>query len=195
MISAIECPSGGNDAHRLFLKFLIETNRFDLWETQPDRNRERDWTCRARDTTMGANIIDRIVTSHAGFSDGEIHTVVRNFIPGTDHRAMFAFINIDPPAHMVDQRLAFITHDANHMKPRIKYPTKAKKHKFDTFRTAVDRMAQEQNLTKQLVKDLESFINWYKQLTNILHKCASETFGHVIPYRGNTGQPVTSPLI
>jgi hypothetical protein len=45
--SSVECPSGGNDARRQYARFLTETNGFDLWETQPDRNRERDWTCRA----------------------------------------------------------------------------------------------------------------------------------------------------
>jgi hypothetical protein len=56
--STVEHPSGGTDAQCSFTKFLIETNRYDLWETQPDCNRERDWNCCARGTTMGGNIID-----------------------------------------------------------------------------------------------------------------------------------------
>lgn len=32
-------------------------------------------------------------------------------------------------------------------------------------------------------------------MTNIFDRCASEAFGHVKPYRGNAGRPVTSPSI
>jgi hypothetical protein len=39
-ISSVEWPSGGNDARRHYIRFLNETNGFDLWETQPDRIRE-----------------------------------------------------------------------------------------------------------------------------------------------------------
>jgi hypothetical protein len=63
---------------------------------------------------MGGNIIDWMVTSQAGFSDEEIHTAVRDFIPGTDHRAIIAFINIMPPAQLADQRMIFMTHDVTH---------------------------------------------------------------------------------
>src|ERR1700683_1776034 len=108
MISAVERPSGGSDAWQLYLRFLNETNRYDLWEMQPDRNRDRDWTCRVHGVTTGGNIIDRVVASHMGFSDGEIHTAVKDLIPGTDHRAVFAFINIDPPIHLADQHLVFM---------------------------------------------------------------------------------------
>jgi hypothetical protein len=145
-ISSVERPSGGNDARRQFTRFLNESNGFDLWETQPDRNRERDWTCRARGANVGGNIIDRVVVSQAGFSDGEIHTAVRDFIPGTDHRAVIALTNVKPPTHMADQRLIFVTRDVNRPKPRIKYPTKSERHKFDNFRNAVDLKAHQQNL-------------------------------------------------
>jgi hypothetical protein len=35
-ISSVERPSGGNDARRQFVRFLNETNGFELWKTQPD---------------------------------------------------------------------------------------------------------------------------------------------------------------
>jgi hypothetical protein len=82
---------------------------------------------------MGENIIDRVVASHTGFSDGEIHTAVKDFIPGTDHRAVFAFVNIEPPIHLANQCLVFMTYDAAQLKPRIRYPTKTKRHKFENF--------------------------------------------------------------
>ena len=131
--SSVERPSGGNDARRQYTRFLTETNGYDLWRTQPDRNRERDWTCRARGATSGGNIIDRVVASHAGFSDGEIHTATKDFIPGTDHRAVIAFINIDPPLSLTDQRLIFMAREATHLKPCVKCPTKTEKHKFKLF--------------------------------------------------------------
>jgi predicted secreted protein len=170
-------------------------NVFDLWETQPDRNREKDWTCRARGATMGRNIIDRVVVSHAGFSDGEIHTALKDFIPGTDHRAVFAFVNIEPSNCLANQHLVFMTHEATHLKPRIRYLAKTEKHKFNQFRTAVDKMAHEQNLAEQSVIGSESFVTCYKLLTNIFDKCTSDVFSHVKPYRGNTGRPVTSVQI
>jgi hypothetical protein len=43
-----------------------------------------------------------VVASHVGFSDREIHTAIKDFIPGTDHRVVLAFINIDPPMNMAD---------------------------------------------------------------------------------------------
>jgi hypothetical protein len=76
-ISSVEWPSGGNNAWRQYVRFLNEMDSFDIWETQPDHNRDRDWTCRAHGATVGGNIIDRVVTSQARSSDGEIHTVVR----------------------------------------------------------------------------------------------------------------------
>jgi hypothetical protein len=108
---------------------------------------------------MGGNIIDRVVVSHLGFSDGEIHTAVKDFIPRTDHRVVLAFINIEPPICLAHQHLVFMARDATHMKPRIRYLTKADKHKFENFRTAVDRMTHEQNLAGQSVTDSESFID------------------------------------
>jgi hypothetical protein len=38
-------------------------------------------------------------------------------------------------------------------------------------------MAQDQNLTAQPVMDTQSFTTHYKYLTNILNKCANDTFG------------------
>jgi len=79
-----------------------------------------------------------------------------------------------------------------HLKPRIRYPTKAEKHKFEDFRTSVDKMALEQNLAGSSVIDSNLFIMRYKLLTNIFDKCASLVFGHIKPYRGNTNWPITS---
>jgi hypothetical protein len=56
-------------------------------------------------------------------------------------------------------------------------------------------MARDQNLTAQPVIDSQSFTTRYNCLTDILDKCASEVFGHVKPYRGNTDWPMTSALI
>jgi hypothetical protein len=163
----------------------------DLWETQPDHNRDRDWTCRARGATMGGNIIDRVAVSLKGFSDGEIHTALKDFIPGTDHRAVLTLINVEPSARLMDQHVIFMTRDVTRPKPRIRYPTKTEKHRFDDFQAAVDKMAQEQNLAEQLVIDSVSFITRYERLMSIFGKCASMIFGHNKPYRGNSGWSLT----
>jgi hypothetical protein len=76
--------------------------------------------------------------------------------------------------------------DATYLKLHVKYPAKTEKHKFELFRTTVDKMAHDQNLTKQPVVDSHSFVTYYKHLTDILDKCAAEVFGHVKPYQGNT---------
>ena len=71
-VSAFERHSGGRDARRHYLRFLNQSDGQDLWTLNPDRTRDHDWTCRARGATDGGNIIDRIVLSNKGFSDGEI---------------------------------------------------------------------------------------------------------------------------
>jgi hypothetical protein len=194
-ISAVERPSGGADWRRQYARFLLEANGFDMWETKPDCTRERDWTCRAHGATTGGNIIDRVVMSCVGSSDGEIHVAEKDFIPGTDHRAVISFLNVEPPLHLNAQHLVFTTREANHLKPRIKYPTKAEKHKFEDFHIAVDKMANELRLAESPVVDSQSFIDRYEALTTIFDKCVGETFGHIKPYRGNTNRPVTSTSI
>jgi hypothetical protein len=78
-----------------------------------------------------------------GFSDGEIHTALKDFIPGTDHRAVLTLVNVEPPAYLTDQHVIFMTRDVTRPKPCIRYPTKTEKHRFDDFRAVVDKMAQE----------------------------------------------------
>ena len=62
-ISAVEHPSGGTDARRQYSRFLQETNSFDQWGSKLDCTRERDWTCWARGSSSGGNIIDCVTMS------------------------------------------------------------------------------------------------------------------------------------
>jgi hypothetical protein len=39
-VSTIERPSGGIDAQQKYKEFINKTGGLDLWETQPDRNRD-----------------------------------------------------------------------------------------------------------------------------------------------------------
>lgn len=91
------------------------------------------------------------------------------------------------------RHVLFSTHEATCLKPHIKFPTKADKHKFGEYHTAVDELAKEQNPSWHPVEDSQSFITQYDALTKMFDKCAGETFGYVKPYCGNAYQPVTSP--
>jgi hypothetical protein len=72
MVSTLERPTGGQDAKRHYLQFLCQSDGQDLWMLNPDRTRGHDWTCRARGSNTGGNIIDRVVLSNKSFSDAEI---------------------------------------------------------------------------------------------------------------------------
>ena len=92
------------------------------------------------------------------------------------------------------RHVLFSTHEATCLKPHIKFPTKADKHEFGEYHTAVDELAKEQNPSWHPVEDSQSFITQYDALTKMFDKCAGETFGYVKPYCGNAYQPVLSPI-
>jgi hypothetical protein len=96
-LSLVEQLSGGTDMRRLFTRFLQEANGLDLWENRVDRNWERDWTCRACGSSTGGNIIDRVVMSHADFSDGEIHVAEKDLYPELTTEPSYVSLTLNPP--------------------------------------------------------------------------------------------------
>jgi len=66
--------------------------------------------------------------------------------------------------------------------PRIKLPLKTEKHKYDTFREAVDNLIEAKSLYEYRVTDDASFNEQYKNLTEIITSTASKIFGHTKPY-------------
>ena len=89
-MSTIERPSGGQDMRRQYLQFLHQLDGRDLWTLNPDRTRDHNWTCRARGSMAGGNIIDQIVLFNKGFDDAEIQVADKSsdYIPMTDHQLL-----------------------------------------------------------------------------------------------------------
>jgi hypothetical protein len=132
----MEKLSGRQEARRLYTKFISEAEAIDLWSLNTDRHREHNWTCRTRGSTDSGNIINHVAVSKTSFNDGEIKVADRNsdYIPLTDHRAIIAHINIDPPLQPNPSQMNFTDRTKmTYNKPRIKYPSKLEKHKFEQF--------------------------------------------------------------
>jgi hypothetical protein len=93
--------------------FLQRTTTQDLWMLQMDRSRDWDWTCRARGSSSGGNIIDRVMTSTTGLHDAEISVANRStdYIHMTDHRGIIAYIHIDLPDKMWPSHVKFDYHN------------------------------------------------------------------------------------
>jgi len=187
-VAPFERHSGGTEARRQFLQFLQSTNGHDLWTDNPDRTRLTDWTCRSTHDGHSAegNIIDRVVTSQSNYIDAEISVTDKydDWIPHTDHRAIIARITLSTGILESDPGnplTANFTRKAS-SPPRIKLPLKTEKHKYDTFREAVDNLIEAKSLYEYRVTDDASFNEQYKNLTEIITSTASKIFGHTKPY-------------
>jgi hypothetical protein len=137
-VSTFKCHSGRQDARRHYLRFLNQLDGQDLWMLNPDRTCDHDWTCCARGATDGGNIIDQIVLSNKGFSDGEIRVADRStdYVPMTDHQAVIGYINIQlpPDSSLMTMHIKFskgIT--ANYRNLRLRYPSSSERQKFEDF--------------------------------------------------------------
>jgi hypothetical protein len=60
--------------------------------------------------------------------------------------------------------------------PRVKYPSKKDKDKFETFRRKVDEMVQEKGLAQRPVISDISFLEHYNELTDIIVTTAKDVF-------------------
>ena len=199
-ISTLERPSGGQDARRQYLQFLRQSDGLDMWTLNPDRTRDHDWTCRARGSTGGSNIIDRIVISRKGYIDAEIHVANRSsdYIPMTDHRAVVGFMNIHPPEgpdFMASQVRFSRGTTVGYGKPRLRYPQSSERHKFEDFRTLVDEKIKAESIHNLPVNGDESFISRYDALTRIFRECGEAIFGRVKRNKHAVNQFVTSHRI
>jgi hypothetical protein len=199
-VSALERPTGGLDARRQYLQFLHLSDGLDIWTLNPDRTRDRDWTCRARGSTGGGNIIDRIVASRIGFSDAEIRVADRSsdYIPMTDHRAVMGFLNIHPPpsTNIMASQVKFARETlTGHGKPRLRYPQSSEKHKFENYRVMVDERIKAKSIHTTPLNGDESFISRYDALTQIFKECGEAVFGRAKRNKRIINQFVTSPRI
>ncbi|TFK35966.1 hypothetical protein BDQ12DRAFT_262093 [Crucibulum laeve] len=159
-VSHTERASGGNDARLHFSHFLQSTRGRDLWSEKPERTREMDWTCRARRSENAGNIIDRVVISPTGFIDAEIAVADRShdYVPMTDHRAIIATLF---PISLSDHRNEMVIRNDmpflnKNSQPRIKYPARRDKGKFDEYRERVDLRIQQLKLQDDDIRQKKS---------------------------------------
>ena len=195
-VTLAERKSGGTDARAQYLSFLRRSKSFDLWTNYPDHSRLTDWTCKARLSTDGGNIIDRIVTSADCFLDSEIFVADGRFdyIPMTDHRAIIGRLILKPPG----QRSARCLRDRPDPvlnQPRIKFPEYKDKHLFETYRDKTDAKIRTDWLHERVMSDDESFISLYRDLTNIINDTAVHVFGRVKRRKAALHKTITNPLI
>ena len=148
----------------------------------------------------GGNIIDRVVLSNKGFDDAEIRIADKSsdYIPMTDHRAVIGFMNIHSPEDSIPTaaRLKF-SRDilARYGKPRLRYPQRSEKHRFENFCTMVDKKIKDESIHNIPVNNDDSFIFRYNALTRILKECGDAAFRKVKRSKHVTDQDVTSPRI
>jgi hypothetical protein len=187
-VAPFERHSGGTEARRQFLQFLQSSNSRDLWTDNPDRTRLTDWTCRSRQDGRPAegNIIDRVVTSKSTFVDAEISVADKysDWVPNTDHRGIIARVTHsipETPQESLDSLTTNFTRKRS-SPPRIKLPLKTEKHKYETFRENVDRLIEAKSIDNFVITDDASFLEQYKNLTEIITSTASNVFGHTKPY-------------
>ena len=180
-VSTTERASGGTDAKRHFLHFLDKTKGVDLWShLKPDRSRLHDWTCKAHSNRSSAgNIIDRVVISANCAVDADIAVADKSydFVQMTDHRAVTATIFMKKPETM--NGTSNIPTDFTGLMhyPRVKYPSKKDKGKFEVFRQNVDDKTKAMGLAERHVTSDVSFIQPYNELTDIIVETARDVFG------------------
>jgi hypothetical protein len=187
-VAPFERHSGGTEARQQFLQFLQSSDGRDLWSDNVDRTRLTDWTCRSRQDGRPAegNIIDRVVTSQLTFVDAEISVADKysDWVPNTDHRGIIARITHSIP-ETIQESLSSLTTNFKRKPsspPRVKFPLKNENYKYDMFRENVDRLIEAKSIDNFIITDDASFIEQYKNLTEIITATASNIFGHNKPY-------------
>jgi hypothetical protein len=197
-VSTTECASGGVDAKRHFLQFLDRTKSIDLWShLKPERSRLHDWTCKAHSnrTSLG-NIIDRVVMSSNCASEADITVADKpyDFVQMTDHRAITLTIFMKNPENANGTSNIPIDIEGEIHHPRVKYPPKKEKIKFDTYKEKVDDKIRIRGLTSRPVTCDVSFLQRYDELTDIIVETAKDVFG-ITKKLGITDKKVSSPSI
>ena len=166
----------------------------------PDQTCNHGWTCHARGSTGGSNIIDWIVLSHKGFSDAEIHVANRSsdYIPMTNHCVVVGFMNIHPPknSNFMASWVEFSREElAGYGKPHLWYPQSSEKHKFNGFCSIIDEKIKAKSIRNVPVNNNDSFLSWYNALMQIFIECGKATFGRVKSNKHVVNQFVTLPQI
>ncbi|KAH0586175.1 hypothetical protein H2248_007437 [Termitomyces sp. 'cryptogamus'] len=195
-VSSMERAMDNPLARQNLRDFLLNTNGTDLWQLVPDRSRFTDWTSRAWHSNEGGSIIDRVVSSSSTLVDFEINTD-QTWIPGTDHRAVVAkvIVKSNRVNHGQSPRTPMQASLSPVPPPRIKYPSKADKHKFVIFADAVDHLvdADKASFEAEINSD-DAYTARYVKLTEIIMQVAVNTFGRGKPFCCRE-KKITSPAI
>lgn len=197
-VSNTERASGGNDARRHFLHFLNITKGIDLWsDLKPQRSRLHDWTCKAHNNrSSSGNIIDRVVISSNCAVDADIAVADKayDFVQMTDHRAVISTLSMRSPESMNATPDIPVDLMEGLQTPRIKYPSKKDKIKFEEYRNRVDKEITDRKLGSDPITDDTLFLQRYTELTNVIVGTAKEVFGTTRKF-DSVNRKISSPLI
>jgi hypothetical protein len=112
----------------------------------------------------------------------------------TDHRAIIGHLILKPPgrtnARCLHDLPTPVLND-----PRVKFPTAANKHLFQTYRDVTDARIALAGLHDQIITDDTSFNRLYLELTTIINAAAVEVFCKVKRKQRDLHKIITNPLI
>lgn len=167
-------PEGAN--RRVFIDFLLKVNGVDLWESVPHRSYLEDYTCRPKkEGSVGGSIVDRVITSKRCVLDGEICVLRDDYIPNTDHRAIWA--SVVPAMSGSRERASYKPIERYRPPARLRYPAKTEKELFVKFRDTAEREVVDKGLDLLDISDDESFLDAYKGIMKICTEEAKKIFG------------------
>jgi hypothetical protein len=169
-----------------------------LWsDLKPQRSWLHDWTCKAHNNNSSSrNIINRVVISQNCAVDADISVADKayDFVQMMDHCVVISTLSMRSPKSLnATADIPVDLTESLHV-PRVKYPSKKDRVKFEEYRSRVDKEIAEKNIGNNPITDDRSFIQRYTELTNIIVDTAREIFGTTQKFEG-TNYKVTSPHI
>ena len=197
MVLMLEHLTGGQDARCQYLWFLHQSDGQNLWMLNLNRTHDHNWTCRARGSNAGGNIIHHVVLTNNGFSNAEIQVANQpsDYVPMMDHHTVVGFMNIHPPDLAVSQIKSSNDIAMGHNRPQLWYPQRSEKHKFENFHTIVNKEIRAKSTHDPPAICDESFILQYNTLTKIFKECSDTMFCRIRRDKKAINQFVMSPRI
>ncbi|KAK1229491.1 hypothetical protein PQX77_007441 [Marasmius sp. AFHP31] len=162
-------------SRRAYREFLNASMGRNVWSLQGNNNaREDGHTYQAFSLERCCSIIDRCVSSQTGVLMRSI-SILKTFIPGTDHRLILANLILQPPrgmghhAYLPDQQPA--SYNA-----RFLFPKKGDHSRFHTFAEHAERMVDDEGVVSTTLTTDDEYGTLYNFLTTVLDKSASTAF-------------------
>ena len=193
----LEHLTGRQDARCQYLWFLHQSDGQNLWMLNLNQTHDHNWTCRARGSNAGGNIIHHVVLTNNGFSNAEIQVANQpsDYVPMMDHHTVVGFMNIHPPDLAVSQIKSSNDIAMGHNRPQLWYPQRSEKHKFENFHTMVNKEIRAKSIHDPPAICDESFILQYNTLTKIFKECSDTMFCRIRRDKKAINQFVMSPRI